>query len=663
MAYKMSDVGGWGTGALGDISNPSGQINSYANVTAISTNTVTIGTPSAGIYETFVVGKEILLHVSAVLSGTDATKLGKYLVATITGVSGSVLTLSKDVAANLVANADLSTLVVQAITVAQFGTLTLSSGSITPPVYSTTNKYGGVIALKCKTELVFSGGSISLVDKGIPTASSAMRPLTAQETEMIGTGKHTTGWENHITARQALMNCGNGVAMIWAKKTTVSSTNSRIGGAAAGVAYYPYASGDNSPAEVLGGSTILLASETIVGFSAGLISKGNGTGTGYGRCYIATETLLPNDEGLYAQDCLSNPNRLRDMGITSFGDGRTGDITLTDTQAQVNSSARITAMGASRNVFTVGPIISGAYNALAAGETVCIHATASVAGATASLGKFIIAKVLGISGSIVTVDKALPTTFVYSDYSWQMIVVPQFNNLTLSGTQVTLYSGSAWIPGSAYPGGVVVIMVKGTLTINANMGINWGILDSDLTHQTARPYMATQCSGQQKDSLPINYYGYHGNIIIAKHVIDNRVLSASYTGYSTVNGSGYCGGYEYPYYLGGYSGGGGINRSGGPWAGGEANDGGNMGLGGLYNRNSISPCYSTSCFMVADTLTNFKTRHFLWDQNNYNRFSNGPGYGSNSNIDSGANVTGAGASTRFIYVNNLINPDYTGAVV
>ena len=167
MAYKMSEVGGFGTGALGDITNPSGQINSYANVTAINTNTITIGTPSNGIYETFAVGKEILLHVSAITSGTDYQYLGKYMVAQITAVAGSVLTLSKDVS-GLIASGVLANHHVQAITVAQFATLNLTA-TITPLAYNATNKYGGIIALKCKTALNISGsGKIDLAAKGIP---------------------------------------------------------------------------------------------------------------------------------------------------------------------------------------------------------------------------------------------------------------------------------------------------------------------------------------------------------------------------------------------------------------------------------------------------------------------------------------------------------------
>jgi len=669
MAYKMSDVGGFGTGALGDISNPSGQINSYANVTAISTNTVTIGTPSNGIYETFAVGKEILLHASAVLSGTDATKLGKYLVATITGVSGSVLTLSKDVAANLVANADLSTLVVQAITVAQFNTLTLSSGSIAPPVYSTTNKYGGIITYKCKTEQIFSGGSISLVDKGIPTASSAMRPLTAQETEMVGTAKHTTGWENHITSRQALMNCGDGVAMIWTKKTTISSASSRIGGTTAGVAYYPYALNDNSPAEVLGGSTILLASETIDGFAVSLISKGKGSGTGYGRCYIATETRLPNDEGLYSQDCLSKASRLRELGITSFGDGRTGDIALQF--GMFNSIAPITAMSP-RNVFTLGAQRAGMYTSFDVGTKVCVHATASKAGATADFGRFMIGTIVGVNGSIITLDSSLPISYSFADYYWQMIAIPQFRNLNVSGAVAPT---NTW-DGSS--GGITVVMVNETMTMANNAWIYEYHNTKGLPYGgTNRPFLQFQCSGQQKDYLPISQ-GRGAQLYICKNIVfgsgsrlghytDGAKFGAGNTNTNDMGlcGSVFTGSYGNSLKSGGYAGGGGYQSAGGPFSSGLYGYGGKMGMYGLGD-NQPGGMAGASLFLVADTITNFSVSLLgtggAGDKDG-NGNCGGAGYGGASGYNQFATWDGGGPGTCFVYANTIINPDYTGVVI
>ena len=102
---------------------------------------------------------------------------------------------------------------------------------------------------------------------------------------------------------------------------------------------------------------------------------------------------------------------------------------------------------------------------------------------------------------------------------------------------------------------------------------------------------------------------------------------------------------------GGYSGGGGSNAS-GPWATGAW--GFPMGIGNAPGRATAA----SSFFIVADTLVGFKTRAFFWSKG---LLSNGIGFGSPSN--DAYPQKGAGAGTTFIYVNNLVSPDYTGAVI
>ena len=687
MAYKMSDVGGWGTGALGDITNPSGQINSYANVTAINTNTVTIGTPSNGIYETFVVGKEILLHVSAVLSGTDATKLGKYLVATITGVSGSVLTLSKDVAANLVANADLSTLVVQAITVAQFNTLTLSSGSITPPVYSTANKYGGIITYKCKTEQIFSGGSISLVDKGIPTASKAMRPLTAQETNMttLINNRHqsSSGWENHITSRQFLLNSGYGAAMIFAKKTTISSTASRIGGTAAGVAKYPYdpaaSMNAGNPSAAIGGSTILFASETISGFVVNIISKGtNSSGAGYGRCYIASETKLPLDAGLYAADCLSNPARLRAIGIRDFGSGIIGNVT--NPTGQINSYAPVTAING--NQVTIGTASTGVYGGFEAGAQVLFHVSAIKATCDNSqLGKMFATEILSVNGSALTLATQIPFTVPLANYHCQMITLPNFANLTIG----TAYASTLAWDNTSKIGGILAIKASGAFDLSGgslNM-VGKGLPKDD----TQRPSLPKQCSGQQGDYLPLSQ-GNGAVFIVAKMLtmsasskIGGTWTSTTFAGGGTNASYAEPGAIYAPEFYSTTSRGGGTNRGGpGPLDGNNSyNPGGEVGQSG--SREYATPSATVigyggaSVFIVVDTLNGFVlpcTGGMRGDyvDNGYPTqggtvTDGGAGYGGSGGMyRAGTYGTGGGGpGSCFVYANTVTSPDYPGVVI
>ena len=90
----------FGTGELGDVTITGGAVqnlNSYARVSAINGNTVTLDLEniSEGAYEKFRAGVEVLIHVSAT-NGTDAADLGRYLTANITLVDGSTVTLDKN---------------------------------------------------------------------------------------------------------------------------------------------------------------------------------------------------------------------------------------------------------------------------------------------------------------------------------------------------------------------------------------------------------------------------------------------------------------------------------------------------------------------------------------------------------------------------------------
>ena len=67
MSFDLLKARGYGSGDLGDVTNPTAQINSYAKITARSTTTVTIDKANASIGRVdFVAGSEILLHVSGI---------------------------------------------------------------------------------------------------------------------------------------------------------------------------------------------------------------------------------------------------------------------------------------------------------------------------------------------------------------------------------------------------------------------------------------------------------------------------------------------------------------------------------------------------------------------------------------------------------------------
>ena len=674
MAYKMSEVGGWGTGALGDITNPAGQVNSYANVTAINTNTVTIGTASNGIYETFAVGKEILLHVSAITSGTDYQYLGKYIVATITGVAGSVLTLSKDVS-GLIASGVLANHHVQAITVAQFDTLNLSA-TIAPRAYSTTDKHGGIICFKCKTALNLSGsGKIDLASKGIPVGSIALRPATAQETNA-----NQMGWENHITVRNLYLNCPDGVAVIAAKTLVNAGTSTLIGGATAGVAQYPYTFTVNydrpSNTNVIGGPTIMIIAETINGFSASLISKksSNTSGRGLGRCYIATESQLYGDELLYALDCISNPTRLKTLGIKDYGTGALGDIT--NPLGQINSYANVTAISMDGRTLTIGPEYAGVFERLESGISVVMHVSRQKASDQRSVGKFIQARILSAYASTVLLDKSVYDVLpvgVLSDYRCQLVTVAQFNNLTCAVN----YTGAKAYSETHGCGGIVAIAVKDTFDLT-NGKIN--MEGKGIPATVARPAVLMQCSGQQKDYLPLSHSS-GAVLLFARKMIIN---TASRIG-AVQNGNAYAGAAGLTYAQ-------------------TASYGGQPGIplyGGGVKRPGISPivpvCYDTysglaglkgvpgdnyaglggdagpSIFAVFDIIDGMNICTFSTGglrglgggsgdgYFGYPGTPGGAGYGGGGggNGNSASGGQGGGPGTCFIYVNTIINPDYT----
>lgn len=437
MAFDISAALNYGSGSLGAVTNPSGQINSYARVTAIDGKVITIGTPSNGVYEKFVVGSEVLFHVAQTLS-SSTSYLGKWHVLKITAVSGSAITVNKKVLTlSKFSSLVLADHVVQLVTIAQFKSLTLSSGEIAPPAFN--GNYGGIIAFKCSTLLTMSGGNINLKDKGLQSAHN--RPDLNQEKDGIYLTSPHCGWENYAAKTRLPLNKFDGAAFIITKKMTCSDT-SRIGNPDVyGIARTPTlaeATANSTGKINLGGSSILIAAETISDFNVKMIAKyrvqsGNpATGcAGLGRCYIATESYLPCDEGLYAYDRISNPSRLSDnFNIKDFGDGSDG--TKTNLTTQYNNYAAITEMNEDRNIFTIANKTTAGLVKFKVGALVMIHGAAKQSSFVKEAGRFYLTKIIGIKSTKITVDSAMPKwkSFTPANYAMQMITVPQFNSYT-----------------------------------------------------------------------------------------------------------------------------------------------------------------------------------------------------------------------------------------
>lgn len=347
MSFDLLAARSWGSGTLGNVTNPA-QINHYAAVTAVANKNITL---AADDLSAFTPGTEILLHISGVRnSSAAADKLGLYKFAKIMSVADNVLTLNVKAL-----TADPAQYFYQAITVPHYKTLTISN-TVAPPAFDESTGCGGILIFKCSSKLVMSG-AINLVNKGLTTA--AYRPLLNQEQGGILDTDTLSGHENYETAKHFVLNVGDGAALIIAKAINFEDT-ARIGNPSSyGVARCRGAADSiGTPTNVsnVGGSSILIVANSITDFNAKIIAKYRtktlDTPKGLGRCYIATESRLPADEGLYAYDIINTPERLKkNTLINGFGSGVLG-VAKRPT-AQQNNYAKVTKITDGGKTFTL----------------------------------------------------------------------------------------------------------------------------------------------------------------------------------------------------------------------------------------------------------------------------------------------------------------------
>ncbi len=218
MAFDIKTLGGLSTGALGDITNPTGQINSYGSVSAISTDgyRLTLGYTSIGAFEAFSAGDKVLFHVSGCLSTATADK-DKFLVATIVSRSGADIVLDKSVA-TVFTPANLSSYCCQVVTIPQFNSLTLGAGkSISAMGWDSTNKIGGILIVSTKGTADITGASLLAEGKGLP-AGSSLKPAGIT-------------YSNADLKTRLPLNTGNGIVLAFGTtlNNTGSVTTTRIG--------------------------------------------------------------------------------------------------------------------------------------------------------------------------------------------------------------------------------------------------------------------------------------------------------------------------------------------------------------------------------------------------------------------------------------------------
>ena len=674
MAYKAN----FGNGALGDVENPDTTINSYARVTAVTPTTITINNTTKITGDAaFEAGAKILIHVSACAS-TEVTYLGNWLIANITAVNSNVFTLDVDPTA-CIPSEDLAKYYVQAIAIAQYKNLTLETGCvITPPVYSVSNYHGGIVAIMCSETLTFDGGNIALNERGIPVTSKSLRPVT--QNDVAADTANYAGWENSDTHIHFMLNAGDGAAFIVAKKL-VCSADSRIGNPATkGVQFYRGSStsvtyNETKPSGVtnVGGSTILIAAETIENFSCAMIAKyrnsASPAGQGICRCYIASETKLRNDEGLYAYDCISTPSRIKTMNIKNFGNGSFGDVA--GTNIQLNNYATITAVNGRKVTYK-----SQTTNGLAqigTGALVMIHFNHKGSTNVVDSGRFILANVLGDNGSVLTLDTDVPNISV-TDYAAQVIAIPQFGNFTLSveNKSTPVFNGEQ--------GGICAIACKGTCNLS---GGKLNVEQKGGGGAYARAGLAVIGNAQDSDKLPIGQ-GHGSVFILAEKLTVNANTRIGATGGGIGSVLRYNGGTSSQYFAWGSGANSGwfqiyntTTNYGGYGSNGYRGD-------GLAFTSPQKAAQGAHIMIIADTISGLNQAAFSTGGAG-GMFSDRPaGYGGSTHYyeSSGLNAdfygayngggtdppvgpayVGCGSSGWcFIYCNNAVNQDTTGTV-
>lgn len=631
MALKID----YGNGTLGDVESITSTVNSYARVTAITSTSVTINnTGKVTGTATFTAGTKILIHVSATAAAADIKYLGCWGLATITKVNSNILTVDID-ATQIIPSADLGKYYVQAIAVAEYKNLTLSTGTnISPPIYSTTNYHGGIVAIMCSETLKFDGGNISLTDRGIPVASKALRPTTANDVAADTT--NYAGWENSDTRIHFMLNAGDGAAFIVAKKL-ICSDDSRIGNVATyGCQFFRGSSSsvtynETKPTGVtnVGGSTIFIAAETIENFGHKMLAKyrasSSTAGQGICRCYIASNTKLRNDEGLYAYDVISDKKRLRtQMNVKDFGNGSFGDANGITTQ--LNNFATVKSIEG-RKVSYINQTTAGLAQ-IGAGSLVMLHFNHKGNTNVVSAGRFIIANVLADNGSTLTLD-ADPPNISVTDYACQIIAIPQFNNFTLAveNSATPVFNGAQ--------GGICAIAVKESCNLTG--GRIYVKSAGAKGYAYLREGLAVIGNAQDCDKLPIGQ-GYGSVFILAKNLIvddtariggvSNNVKTPPVQKYVSNGGGGHKGTYARNY----------------------------GGSGKCLSDTDRPQC--AHLMIVSDSITGFN--QLITQGTNFGSGGHG-GYNGGGLVNYGDH--GGAAGWAFIYCNNAVNQDTTGTIL
>lgn len=534
MAFDVNgQVGGYGNGSLGDVTNPV-NINSYAQVTSINGNTITLGSIQNGNYEKFAIGTTIII-TAALTNGANNQSIGYHTCHVITAVNGNVLTLNWGCPVP-----NWNQFFIQAITVPNFRNITIS-GEISPIAYDVNRRIGGILVLRASGTINVTNGKINLQNRGVPRNSSyfGWRPLTNQENQGTNDTDLYSGWENHTMINRWMLNVGDGTAIIVSRKL-IMNQNSRIGNPSTRGCQFYRASGnsvtynESAPAGTIqGGSNILIAADTIQGFHPYAISKYSSTASdsrGLARCYIASETPLRNDEGLYAFDCIQRPNRVvTDMNIHNYGSGRDGALTNPgiplNNYTTINSA--VTENGITKIQFS--NMTSNGLTKFQEGRKVLFHVTKQRTNLYDKLGRFIMATISKIQGNFLWLSEDASrflgdtNALVTSQYFCQLISIPEYTTLTISNN----YAATTAYNDSTHTGGIFAVAAD---TLNLTNGyINVEAKGGGAAY--GREGLAYIGNAQDMNKLPLGQ-GHGSVFILAKNMMinANSRVGATYNG-------------------------------------------------------------------------------------------------------------------------------------
>ena len=688
MSLDLSAIGGYGTAKLEDVEISEGTLetlNSYAlirQIDELDDYKIVIDTESAilGTYETFTAGTEILVHVSS--STRETQYLGRYLVAKILLVGNGILTLDKKIT-DIMPRDQFSFYSMQVVTFANFDCLTLKKGgAIMPPIYDPYKFCGGIVAIKCWDSLKFEGGHINLIDCGIPANRKyLLRPLTEQETAANGEGDFAkfSGQENFITAGRFLLNAGDGAAFIVAQNV-YGNADSRIGNVNTHGAHFCRGA-ENSvgvkPSNITnkGGSTIFIAANNFYNFSPKMIAKYRDAklfeGAGLCRCYIATNTKLRNDEGLYSYDVLDNPQRLNKINLNDFGDGTFGSVV--NPKKPINNYAKVTTISQGGCRLTIQDETINGLAPIETGAKILLQVIQKTSHFVEEAGKFCLAKILSRVQNSIVVDTPAPINDL-ENYILQIVSIPQFENFTLNEnfTATPKFNGNI--------GGVLALLVNDTCDISSG---KLNVEDKGGAVAYGANGLNYIGNAQMCDCLPLGEG--HGSIFLVARTLtlnENSRIGARYSGSGTGNrfggsnssGSNIGGGYSGAYdedgagSAGGYIGGGASTENVSGGIGGSGASGGTYENFTSLDRSKIIGGYGSNgqsfgkyeggkqgahLFVVAEKINNFSQAVFSTGggggQGKSNGINGASGYGGGA---ASGGSSGGSSGFCFIYSNN-----------